>query len=254
MAGGVTIVAGVSGVPSGRILLAKSSTPVIPSPTGSMANNGAVTLGTALATTYANGWLALPANAIVAGSAAGIYFVQMSSTTVGTVFNNVLGTGIPYVPASPTPFVTTGPGAFTGTAGSVNTILTLPIPAGTLGPNGSLFVQALGSIINNANVKALTVAFGGTNVLQVGSAIGSQNIYGFQRTINNRGVQNAQVSYTSAVVAGSLTEIGPTGGGNALLYSAVDTSLTQNLTIALSSAVATDYCTLESLIVEYETG
>src|SRR5437667_3823845 len=65
--------------------LAAAAIKMVVAPTGTMANNGAITLGTALPSTYANCYLLLPAGAIAAGSAAGWYFAQMSSTTAGVV-------------------------------------------------------------------------------------------------------------------------------------------------------------------------
>src|SRR5579859_1785192 len=88
--------------------------PFIVANTGTMGNNGALTLGTALPSTYANAYVYLPANAISAGSAAGWYFCQFSSTTVGTVFNNTYSSGTPQIPAALVSFATTGPGAYTG--------------------------------------------------------------------------------------------------------------------------------------------
>src|SRR6185369_17004034 len=57
-------ITGVSGVP---YVWKSYHIPIIIAPTGTMANNGAVTLGTALGTTYANCYLVVPAGAIAAG-------------------------------------------------------------------------------------------------------------------------------------------------------------------------------------------
>ena len=111
----------------------QANVPVFVPSSGIMANNGAITLTTALDTTYANCYLYLPANAIEAGSAAGLYFAQMSSTTVGTVYNNTYTSGKHAIPSSPTAFVTTGPGAYTQTTGSDITLLLTTLSGGAIG-------------------------------------------------------------------------------------------------------------------------
>lgn len=86
-------------------ILAQCNVPIGIAPTGTMAANGAITLGTALNTTYSGGlWLYLPAGAAYAGSLAGFYWTVMSSTTLGTVYNNTYtpGTDPVDIPASPT--------------------------------------------------------------------------------------------------------------------------------------------------------
>ncbi len=104
------------------IPLVSGGVPVYVPSSGSIANNGALTLTTALPLIYPNVYLYFPANAIAAGSAAGKYYCQMSSTTVGVIFNNTYVSGTPVVPTSPTAFVTTGPGAYTQT---ISTNITL---------------------------------------------------------------------------------------------------------------------------------
>lgn len=226
--------------------LATCGIPVIDGPTGSMANNGAVTLGTALPTTYANCYLALPANAISAGSAAGTYFAQMSSTTVGTVFNNLL-VGAPTIPASPTAFVTTGPGAYTGLTTAV-ALVTIPVPAAAMGLNGGLRITHYWAVNNTAGAKGLLVSYGGTAFYSVtGASLAA--LYN-QHSIFNRGVANAQIG--SPIVA---TGFGTgTGGAGTLAYGSVNSAVAQNLVLQATLATATDLAVLEGFDLELIPG
>lgn len=158
-------------------VLSKSTLPFIIAPTGTMANNGAITLGTAAPTIYSNAFIFLPAGAIAAGvpAAAAWLFCQMSSTTVGVVFNNTYTSGLPTIPSSPTAFVTTGPGAYTGVTSAVQGP-TITIPGGLLGINGILRSYVLWSTTNNVNVKTGTLSIGGTSFLSVALAsLGGSN-------------------------------------------------------------------------------
>lgn len=171
-------------------------------PSGTMADNGAVTLGTALLLTYSGGiWLYFPANAIQAGSAAGLYWTVMSSTTVGTVYNNTLNgaTEVPYYVSSPTAFVTTGPGAFTGVETEVQ-LGTVTIPANTMGPNGQVVVLTGWEYTNSASTKTPRVRFGGTSGTEyLTDGLTTTQTYQHYLSIRNRGVTNKQVGHSTQV-------------------------------------------------------
>lgn len=223
---------------------AASAIPFIMAPTGTMANNGAITLGTALgsATAFGNCYLYLPASAISAGSAAGWYFAQMSSATVGTVFNNVYSSGIPTIPASPVAFATTGPGAYTGVTGA-QVAVSLTIPGGTMGPNGRLRISAIFTNNNTAGTK--------NSIAQIGP--GPATIFNAQQTTNvsishshefcNRGAQNVNVAQPTAL-------IGPGSTGGAIVYQTVDTSVAVTFSFAMNDNTATDWQVLESWMIE----
>ena len=71
------------------VVIDQNGVPIGISPTGSMAANGAVTIGTALDQIYADGiWLYYPVGAAYGGSVAGFFLTVIFSTTPGTVFNN----------------------------------------------------------------------------------------------------------------------------------------------------------------------
>jgi hypothetical protein len=129
-----------------------------------MAANGAVTLGTALSAIYSFGlWLYFPSGAVYAGSAAGLYWCVMSSTTVGTVYNNIHipGTNSPDPPTSPTAVVAAGPGAYTGATSEI-TVWSYTMPRGTWTPPKNLIVDTWGFFPNNANAKTVRIRFGAT--------------------------------------------------------------------------------------------
>lgn len=225
--------------------LGGSAIPFVIAPTGSMANNGAITLGTALGTTYAACYLNLPANAISAGSGAGWYYTVMSSPTVGQVFNNTYTTGAPSIPASPTAFATTGPGAYTGVTSQVSGPQ-LTIPAGVPGANGALRITTLWSALNNAGAKTVLCAIASINVLNASAAsVGSLQA---QSLVYNRGVQNSNIALPAANQSG----LG-TAGGNATA-TAINFAVATTLVIAATIATATDFLVLEAYLIEVLTG
>ena len=141
------------------------SAPVGIAPSGSFANNGAWTSGTALAASFTFGYLYFPAGAIAAsgaGSAAGNYYVVMSDTTHGTVYNNTYTTGDSVFLASPTAFTTTGPGAYTQTTGTYFLGFNLTLPGGAVGPRDDVLLEAIFEYPNNANNKSVRFQISGS--------------------------------------------------------------------------------------------
>jgi hypothetical protein len=139
--------------------LFKSNVPFIIPSSGSMGDNGALTVTTAFVYTYPKAYVYLPANAIVAGSAAGWYYTTFSSTTVGTVFNNVYDPSVGGEPTVPTtvPFVTTGPGAYTQDVAAGRQGPSFSLPANTLGTTGLLRFEFGARVVSNANVKSVAL-------------------------------------------------------------------------------------------------
>lgn len=134
---------------------------ILPS-SGSMGDNGALTLTVALAHVYTPAYVYLPANAIVAGSAAGWYYTTFASTTLGTVFNHTYDPtvgGVPTVHASPTAFATTGPGAYTAVV-TAQQGPSYPMPANTLGAGSKARVSWMVRVPTAANSKLLTLRAG----------------------------------------------------------------------------------------------
>ena len=215
-----------------------------------MGNNGALTAITALPLVYANCYMWFTANQIAAGVAAGWYFTQMSSATAGTVFNNTYTSGKPTIPASPTAFVTTGPGAFTGdTAEEFGP--TIAVPANSMGPNGALRITTYWAATNNANTKTTRVRFSGNAGTQYlsSTSIVSQALGADQRNITNRGVANSQVGNYNVILGGA-GSFGVNGGAALFTTSAVDTTGATSVVISLQKGVATDDLLLEGYVIE----
>lgn len=135
--------------------------PLIMGSSGTFGNNGALTLTTALDTTFSNAYLYFAANVICSGSAAGWHWAVMSSTTVGTVYQDVYTSGVPAVVSSPTAYSCTGPGAYTQTTSEIQA-LTYTITGGSMGSTGVLKSVVLGGYPSSANAKTIRYYFGGS--------------------------------------------------------------------------------------------
>lgn len=138
--------------------------PLVVTPTGSMGDNGALTSGTACSLAYNQSYCWFPEGAINAAdvgppvidvSPAGWYYTEWSSVTEAIVYNNVWdGVSVPTIPATPTAFVTTGPGAFTGPT-TAAIYISLPITLAQ-SPVGTTFrVKLHCAATNNANAKTI---------------------------------------------------------------------------------------------------
>ena len=229
-------------------ILGQSGIPMIMAGSGSMGNNGALTFTTALVTTqYANAYVYLPAGAIASGSAAGWYYATFAgSTTAATVFNNTYTSGTPAIPGSPIPFVTTGPGSYTGASG-VQTAYSLPIPGNTIGINGGIRVTLSGSYTSTADSKTIAAVYGATSLGSSGATTTTTMaaIWGFK----NKGVTNAQIGLT----VGNAQPFGT--ASNSLIYGTTDTTLSQNLDVRLTNSTpATNNVVLEQVTVELLPG
>lgn len=220
--------------------------PFISEPTGSMANNGVFTRGTAMPTTYANAWSSFAAGAIFSGSAAGWYFTQSTSATAGTVFNNPYVSGTPTIPATPTPFVTTGPGAYTGVTGAVIGPQ-ITIPAGMPGPNGVIRTSLLSSVPQTLNNKTISYAIGGValggRILNQTTQFGSAQIW----TTYNRGA-GSNVTPNGGSLSGLSDQ------GAALVYSSINFANAQTWSLTATLAVATEFIVIEGYLIEVFPG
>jgi hypothetical protein len=223
--------------------LLQANVPVFLPSSGSIGNNGALTLTTALDNAYVNCYMYFPANAIAAGVAAGRYFVQMSSTTAGTIFNNTYTSGRPTIPSSPTAFVTTGPGAYTQTTATDITLLATTLPGGELGVNGSLFTFFQAVMNSSANTKTLKCNIGGTETNTSSLTTSGQSNTPF--TFRNKGVANRNVSNIGA---------GFTTGSATPTHTALDT--TGDLTVLYTARLqtATDYAGFVGLMAQINPG
>lgn len=219
----------------------QTAVPVILAPSGTIATNGVVTLGTALPTIYANAWCYFPA-AMMSAGLAGLYFVKFSSTTVGQVYTNFVDASTtaftPYIPSNLVAGVGNN-GAYTQTTASNLTLANVTIAGGSMGLNGKIRTTPKFALLNNANSKVLGQFFGGAN-LGLSNNFASVAGAGALCSIINRGVTNAQLS------SGNIGDLGST----IPLYGTIDTSINQPLTLTGQLATATDYIILEAFTVE----
>lgn len=234
--------------PTNITMLGQSNVPFVMAGSGSMGNNGALTLTTALAANpvITSCYVYLPAAAIVSGGAAGWYYAIFSSTTAATVYNNTYTVGTPAIPASPVAFATTGPGAYTGTSTAI-TSYSLTVPANTLGINGALRVDAYWSYTNAAGNKTTAISFGSYAFFSAvaTTTVTTAGVWG----IRNMGATNIQAPLT----INAAQPFGTTTTAQAL--GAVDTTASQSLIVPLTNATpASNNLVLMGATVEFIPG
>ncbi len=204
-----------------------------------MANNGVLTLTTALDRIYARAYFYMPAGAISAGSTAGWYYTVCTTSTACTVNNNVYTAGLPAIP-TPVAFATTGPGAYTQTTGAEIVAQVLTVPANSMGANGSLDVVTKWSFENTAGAKTPKIKFGGSSVW--GLALTNKATTIFPVSINNRTFTNQQVT-TNSIDAGYGSDT------TVFTQTAIDTTADATLGPSCQLAVDTDWCAIIDLRV-----
>lgn len=224
-------------------ILEQWAVPVGIAQTGSIGNNGALTLGgSGFQVTYSGGiWLYFPANAISAGSAAGFYWTVMSSATAGTIYNTTLGDTVPYVPTRNIAFVTTGPGAYTGHTSKVS-LATVTVPGGSMGLNGGLLVDVLASCMNSGTTKTFGITLGGSSIYS--RSIGASTVMREIASVRNMNSQAVNLVNTAQVSVGVHTTSG------AAVRRTVNTAADSNVVIEGTLATATDYLILEGATIE----
>lgn len=222
------------------LVIAKSAIPFIKISSGTMGNNGALSAVTALPRTFSSGaYIYLPAGAIAAGVpvAAAWYWCVFSSTTAGTVYNSTYTSGQPTAGVT-TAFATTGPGAFTGDTNAL-TAVSVTVPAGTMGVNSRIEVDAAWSGNNTAGNKFAKTLFGAAPMLSTlittaGSIVSTS-------AAQNRGVLTAQATSFLFSNGSSASQ----GAVNAT-DGAENTANAVAVTIGVGCSVATDNDILES--------
>lgn len=175
-----------------------------------------------------------PANQIAGTSnTAGFYYVVMTSTTAGRVYNNKYTSDIPAAPANPAAFSGVTNGAWlTQTTADVAFVM-LPVCGGSMGPNGSLEVSDIRCWSNTGNNKLGRCYLGNT---QFAGASGFANTDGASfgtiiRNVNNESVNMAINSDWSYIPY----RPGP------ITFGAISTMVNQDLMIYGSIAANTDY-------------
>ncbi len=119
-----------------------------------------------------------------------------------------------------------------------STVVSFTLPAGLLGPNGTLDIETRWSVNNTANSKIVRHYLGASVMHSVSPASGTY--IGLATSIANR---NAQVSQ----IGNAVNLYGVAGAGNnTIATAAVDTSIDQIISIRAQLSVSTDAMTLES--------
>lgn len=250
--GGITAASIGPSVTGTPYVAAAWSVPFFKGPTGTMANNGAVTWGTALPRSYSQGaWVFMPAGAIATSTpAAGAWLWYVgTNTTTGTFFNSTYSSGTPTL-GTATAYVTTGPGAFTGdTTERVGPSIT--IPASALGLYGEAQI-VLDAENNNT---------GGTKTVQVraNGIAGTVHLKSAQTTITNTRMHGTIGNWGSASVQMTTGDLLSTGtslqvaNGTFMVADTINTGATWTLDFTLSNGTATDYMIVNraSIIVLY---
>lgn len=161
---------------------------------GTVGASFALTLTTPLPITFTGGcYMYFLTNGIrtvgTGGNTAGWYWVVMSSTTAGTVYNYQYTGGQPVVPTSPPVFTGTNAGAYVQQVGSSIVGPYFSVPGGALGIVGGLEFEYLGYGVTNSvfqmgygtpiyGANSLTLA--GANSLRLSAKIRNMGVTGQQ--------------------------------------------------------------------------
>jgi hypothetical protein len=226
------------------VVLANNSIPISNAPTGTITANGALVSGTALPQIYGPTgvspgiWLNFPAGAVKAGSAAGFYWVIMTSVTAGTVYNNTLTVpGSKRPPALIIPVVDAGPGSYVGIS-SAQTLDSITVPANSMGLSGAMWLFIRWSFPTSGSTKTINGSFGGTSYVAPSRTTSITDQWCF--LLSNRGSATQQIVQSVPIPA--------TAGASAFVNMSINTAVDQNLTF-LGTNVAAEFVVLESTFV-----
>lgn len=183
-------------------------------PSGTVAADGAITLGTALPATFSGGlWLYLPAGAIVSGAAAW-YWADMSSTTVGVVRGSQGGAALVGSAA-----------AYTGVTAEA-TAYTCNIATPEVGRSTILRLPTL--CASGTNAKTIRLRVGGAAVLTT--------------AISTTGQLGGVVQILTTNLGGGVVSIeNANGGGTSAVVMLADVGAAIAVDVTLQQATATDY-------------
>jgi hypothetical protein len=146
---------------NGQALLGKSTIMLGIAPTFTGGASGAITLGTALPRSGIKGYLYFAADTLEVGQTAGFYWVEMTNTTAGVVYNNEYTPGTdPVQPTTLTAFADAIVGG-NGVTSEV-TAYSITLPSKALGKNGLVEYATQLENNNHADDKILKVKLGAT--------------------------------------------------------------------------------------------
>lgn len=142
----------------------------------------------------------------------------------------------------------------TGAAGAELLLASCTIPGGCLGPNGTLRVAAwLGVDVSNANLKTITIKYGGVVIGQNNNALTSARTARFECEAYG---DNSEAAILALQTVGTTIAMQPasTGSGTVPASVAVDTTVDQLLEIYVNLAVATDVARVRRWAVDTRRG
>lgn len=216
----------------------RSYIPRLIAPTFTGGASGAITLGTALPETYPECFLFFDENTlwvtldedeitIIDGNIAGFYYCEMTSTTEGTVYNNIFVPTVNAVPTVPTtlvPFVD----PIIGGDGSTSQVLfdKCTVPANFINPQG--IINFDGCIVGVSNNYSVEMQIGGVPFLILLNF--SPDTLGLAQTVNlfAQGDDNIRVLQAFA-------------GLSATLSAPLDLTVANDIDVYLQNTNATDY-------------
>ena len=237
-------VAGVNTVLYLKNVILQSGVPTALQSSGTVGANGALSGITALPATYSGGiYLYFPAGRLYTGSMAGSYPAIMSSATAGTVYNNMYPGGQLTIPASLTPIVDAGPGAYTQTTAVDITLASGTVPGNSMGPNGLVWLYPTWHYPSSANAKTLKMFFGGSAVIGIGN---TTSTYAAPMVrMWNKGLTNQQSASDFGVLS--------TANTATISHLTKDTTTDQTVLITAQLAAATEFVILahHNVFVEY---
>jgi len=231
--------------PNSQVNLISTGLPVIIPSSGTVATNGTITLTTALPTIYSDSFIYLPAGAVV-GGAAGLYYAEFSSTTVGQVYTNPRSAvSVDFVPDADaadlhTTLAVGSNSAYTQTTAADLAVTRESIPGGLMGTTGQVLIKCLISTPTNANNKTPKILFGSTAIHT--SVITTSLTNNIDKELTNRGVTNKQVG-------NPLASSGHGASASAAVYATEETKVDVPLKFTGQLAVATDYMVFEYINV-----
>lgn len=131
------------------------------------------------------------------------------------------------------------------------TLATITVPAGAMGPNGQIEIEALWTITGSVNAKTLRARLGGlagTAYLAAVTSVAANIVAQTHTRIANRNNAASQVAYPAASATGfGLTTVPVTTG-------AINTALAQDIVLTAQLANAGESITLDSYLVRITYG
>lgn len=216
-----------------------SGIPFIVPSSGTVSNTaGNIAVTTGLDYVAGPSYTFFPAGALYASSPSGWYYTNWTAATLAVVYADMYISGIPQIPANPTP-LTTVAGSYTQTTGVDIFGPSYAIPGGFLGDNGFIEWNRVVNNIGSGNNKIYNMYFGG--VLFQGSNQTTNPKAAGQGTLKNRGRQNSQIGVSAAY--------GDSGNASSLPKLTINTANAQVVAFAINIATATDYAIIESHFV-----